>query len=69
MTVDELHDVMAERLDGIRGLIEKQNGRVGKLEDDLNKHKTSDAYRMGLFTGGILVASFAWEAIRRKLGW
>ena len=69
MTVEELHVVITNRLDDIKGLIEKQNGRVGKIEDDLNKHKTTDAYRMGLFTGGVLVFTFILETIRAKLGW
>ena len=69
MTVEELHVVITNRLDDIKGLIEKQNGRVGKIEDNLNKHKTTDAYRMGLFTGGVLVFTFIWETIRAKLGW
>ena len=69
MTVEELHVVITNRLDDIKGLIEKQNGRVGKIEDNLNKHKTTDAYRMGLLTGGVLVFTFIWETIRAKLGW
>ena len=69
MTVEELHVVITERLDDIKCMIAKQNGRVDKLEDGLSRHKTADAYRMGMFSGGLLVIGFVWEAIRRKLGW
>ena len=47
MTVDELHDVLAERLDGIRTQLERQNGRVGKVEEDVTKLKIADAYWAG----------------------
>lgn len=47
MTVEESHEVLNDKLDAIRGLVEKQNGRVSKTEEDITKLKVADAYWAG----------------------
>ena len=69
MTVDELHGVIAERLDDIKALIEKQNGRMSAVEKGLSDHKVVDAYRTGAMIGGGTILMIVWESLRRKLGW
>ena len=51
MTVEESHEVLNDKLDSIRELVEKQNGRVTKAEADITKLKIQDAY----WAGGIVV--------------
>ena len=51
MTVDESHEVLNDKLDEIRSLVEKQNGRVTKAEEDITKLKVHDAY----WAGGVMV--------------
>ena len=47
MTVEESHGVLNDKLDEIRALVEKQNGRVTKAEEDITKLKVADAYWAG----------------------
>jgi len=50
MTVEESHQVLKDSLDAIKELVERQNGRVTKNEDDITKLKVADAY----WAGGVM---------------
>jgi len=54
MTVEELNEVIRDRhadtnarLEEIRGMIEKQNGRVARAEEEITKLRIADAYWAG----------------------
>ena len=61
MTVDELHDVLAQRLDGIKEALDKQNGRVAKLEDGITALKIRDAYWAGGVVGILGLIKLLWR--------
>ena len=49
-------DILGERLDAIRDLIEKQNGRVAKLELDVTSLKVRFAYGAGACAALVVLA-------------
>ena len=61
MTVDELHDVLAQRLDGIKEAIDKQNGRLGKVEAEVTGLKIRDAYWAGGIVGVLGLIKLLWR--------
>lgn len=61
MTVDELHDVLAQRLDGIKEVLDKQNGRVGKVECEVVSLKIRDAYWAGGIVGVLGLIKLLWR--------
>lgn len=65
MTVDELHEVLKDRLDILQTGVDRINGRVSKHGEDITALKIRDAY----VAGGLTVLVIAWESIRRRIGW
>ena len=61
MTTEELHDVLMDRLDSIKDSVDRQNGRVSRLEDGLTSLKIRDAYWAGGVAGVLALIKILWK--------